>query len=482
MESFSPAMCRARFIRALIFASLLIYAGGMVSGATARVPNVLVVLVEGVGFSDWGCFGGEVSTPYLDWLSANGLRFSQAYRGITALETGESVLSGYFPGHFVSGRFPKGTGEFGASVEPKSLGGAGGTGRASGWRLLQGFRQAGYRIYRSGSRFGGGEPGEVAQEGGVKVVGVEDFLGVHSKEAGERPFLCVAGLSVRDWGVGMGSGGGPRVVEGGTEGGFAGLWKRRWERFQEQVGEGIGGGLPAGDGEVGWERVEREMELRWAWAERVDALVGGWLEGIKSLGALENTVVVVCGAGGDLGEGGTNGIGGCPLRWSRHGVHEASLCAPMIWSGPGLGKVGGQWRSQPVHVADLAPTLLRLAVGVTLKPGGAAMGPALDGVDLAPVLREGRPLVGRALWWQHGADRVFRLGDWKWISIQGQPAELYYLKADRSESVNLAEANFERISEMEVQWKRWRERFEREAGGASERPEPGLSPAAEAKR
>jgi len=40
-------------------------------------PNIVVIMVDDLGFSDIGCYGGEIETPNLDRLAANGLRFSQ---------------------------------------------------------------------------------------------------------------------------------------------------------------------------------------------------------------------------------------------------------------------------------------------------------------------------------------------------------------------------------------------------------------------
>jgi arylsulfatase A-like enzyme len=42
-------------------------------------PNVVLILVDDMGFSDIGCYGGEISTPNLDRLATNGVRFSQFY-------------------------------------------------------------------------------------------------------------------------------------------------------------------------------------------------------------------------------------------------------------------------------------------------------------------------------------------------------------------------------------------------------------------
>ena len=42
-------------------------------------PNILIVLVDDMGYSDLGCYGSEIQTPHLDALAADGLRFSAFY-------------------------------------------------------------------------------------------------------------------------------------------------------------------------------------------------------------------------------------------------------------------------------------------------------------------------------------------------------------------------------------------------------------------
>ncbi len=43
--------------------------------APTKRPNILLILADDLGFSDLGCYGGEIATPNLDALAANGLRF-----------------------------------------------------------------------------------------------------------------------------------------------------------------------------------------------------------------------------------------------------------------------------------------------------------------------------------------------------------------------------------------------------------------------
>jgi arylsulfatase len=49
------------------------------ANAPSSRPNIIVILVDDMGFSDLGCYGGEIPTPNLDRLATNGLRFTQFY-------------------------------------------------------------------------------------------------------------------------------------------------------------------------------------------------------------------------------------------------------------------------------------------------------------------------------------------------------------------------------------------------------------------
>jgi arylsulfatase len=60
-------------------------------------PNIVVVLVDDLGYSDIGCYGGEVPTPHLDRLAAEGLRFTQFYNTARCSPTRASLLTGLYP-------------------------------------------------------------------------------------------------------------------------------------------------------------------------------------------------------------------------------------------------------------------------------------------------------------------------------------------------------------------------------------------------
>ncbi len=69
-----------------------------VAGLSAAVPrpNIIVVLTDDVGYSDLGCFGGEVRTPNLDRLAAGGLRFTQFYNTARCCPTRAALLTGLY--------------------------------------------------------------------------------------------------------------------------------------------------------------------------------------------------------------------------------------------------------------------------------------------------------------------------------------------------------------------------------------------------
>ena len=60
-------------------------------------PNVVLILNDDMGYSDIGCYGGEIETPNLDRLAADGLRFSQFYNTARCSPSRASLLTGLHP-------------------------------------------------------------------------------------------------------------------------------------------------------------------------------------------------------------------------------------------------------------------------------------------------------------------------------------------------------------------------------------------------
>lgn len=60
-------------------------------------PNIIVIMVDDLGFSDLGCYGGEIDTPNIDSLAHNGLRFTQMYNGARCCPSRAALLTGLNP-------------------------------------------------------------------------------------------------------------------------------------------------------------------------------------------------------------------------------------------------------------------------------------------------------------------------------------------------------------------------------------------------
>ena len=65
--------------------------------AMSERPNFLVVMVDDMGFSDPGCYGGEIDTPNLDKLASGGLRFTQFYNTARCWPSRAALITGRYP-------------------------------------------------------------------------------------------------------------------------------------------------------------------------------------------------------------------------------------------------------------------------------------------------------------------------------------------------------------------------------------------------
>ena len=60
-------------------------------------PNIVLILNDDMGFSDLGCYGGEIDTPHLDALARDGLRYTQFYNTARCCPSRGSLLTGLYP-------------------------------------------------------------------------------------------------------------------------------------------------------------------------------------------------------------------------------------------------------------------------------------------------------------------------------------------------------------------------------------------------
>lgn len=109
------------------------------AGAAPR-PNIVVILSDDMGYSDLGCYGGEIATPNLDALAQGGLRFTQFYNTARCCPTRASLLTGLYPHQAGVGHM----------MDDKQLPGYTGNLNTACRTIPEVLRTAGYRSYAVG--------------------------------------------------------------------------------------------------------------------------------------------------------------------------------------------------------------------------------------------------------------------------------------------------------------------------------------------
>ena len=103
-------------------------------------PNIVVILADDMGYSDLGCYGGELATPNLDALARGGVRFTQFYNTARCCPTRASLLTGLYPHQAGIGHM----------VEDRGFDGYRGVLNRRSVTIAEALRPAGYRAYMCG--------------------------------------------------------------------------------------------------------------------------------------------------------------------------------------------------------------------------------------------------------------------------------------------------------------------------------------------
>lgn len=197
-----------------------------------------------------------------------------------------------------------------------------------------------------------------------------------------------------------------------------------------------------------------------AMIEETDRSVGAIIGKLEELGLRENTLVLFLSDNGGLSKYTSNR----PLRGEKTMLYEGGIRVPMIASMPGK-IAAGKTSEEPVSGIDFYPTLCTY---FGLKPSDPAK---VDGEDLTDLLFKGKSLSERNLFWNFPSYNepgdparhprsALRRGDWKIIHrYEDNGYELYDLKNDIGESADLAEQKSEILEKMRQHLEACYERF-----------------------
>ena len=109
-------------------------------GQEKKRPNILLIVADDLGYSDLGCYGGEIDTPNLNALASGGVRFAQLYTTARCCPSRASILTGQYP-HKVG---------IGHMVQDLGLAGYRGTLSENAATIGEVMKPAGYRTFLSG--------------------------------------------------------------------------------------------------------------------------------------------------------------------------------------------------------------------------------------------------------------------------------------------------------------------------------------------
>ena len=433
--------------RLALLAALLVASPIVLSAADAQPtekPNILFIVADDLGWSDVGWHGGFSKTPNLDKLVREGIELDQHYVQPVCTPTRTALMSGRYPGRFGPHALapsnlramPPGTVTLAAALQSVGYH----TYQAGKWhlgaRVEWGPNQFGFD-HGYGTLTGAADPwthkyrqgpyedtwhrdGKLLHEDGnaTELIAAEALRRIEEKES--PWFVYVPFHAVHT------------PVDAPDE------YKRLYDgvKFHEDP-----------------EKQDSRLRMA-AMVSQLDAKIGQFVAALDKTGQRDKTLILFTSDNGGIeslknayvGKVGHSPLNSenDPLRGQKATLYEGGIrvCAFANWPG----KLTPRKHTRPMHVADWFPTLASL---VGYEPKADLR---WDGVNQWPVLTgtaERSEQASRTIYIGMTGGRMLRRGDWKLIAMnQGRP-QLFNLAADPFEKRDLAEAEPERVAELQ---------------------------------
>ena len=471
-----------RMVRDLVVAgglASLIAFGSIPVAAADPLRNVVVFLVDDLGWRDVGCYGSDFyRTPHADALARSSARFTDAYAACAVCSpTRAAILTGKYPARLMltdwlpSGRWnPHAKLRSARFVRSLPL---------EEETLAEAFRAGGYETVHIGKWHLGDPPFSLPEHHGFDV-----NIGGNAHGAPGSYFHPYAG----DWAIpSTGLRTTWNVFEDGVPGEY--LTDRLTDEavrfirrphgkpfFLHLAHYGVHTPLQAKPEMVGRYEAVPEADRQGtpayaAMVESVDDSLGRILAALAEQGLADETLVIFTSDNGGFAGATSN----APLRANKGAAYEGGIRVPLIIRWPGVATPGSVI-GEPVTSTDIYPTCLA-AAGLPARPAQH-----VDGMNLEPLLRGTKYPPRSALYWhfphynEHPSSvpaSVIRKGSWKLIESFDPPArELYDLAADIGESHDLAAAMPDVVAELSADLAAWRA----ETGAQMMQPNPDFDP------
>jgi arylsulfatase A-like enzyme len=431
---------------------IFLLALGVVAIGADNRPNIVFVLADDMGAGDLSCYGGKVPTPNIDRLAREGTRFTQAYVAAPICSPSRAgLITGQYPGRwritsYLQTRKGNAACEMADFLEPNAP------------SLPRELKGSGYRTAHIGKwHLGGGR--DVTNAPPFAAYGYDVGIGTYESP---EPHPDITGTN---W-----------------------IWSahdkiKRWERTGWMVDRTLDflkesnaapsfvnlwlddphtPWVPSADAAEENGRRDTQPRLKGVLVE-LDRQIGRLMEGIRSLAADRETLVVFLSDNGPLPTFAQSRT--IQLRGAKLSLYEGGVRVPMIAWWPGRVPAGKVNKKTVFSSLDFFPTFLDLA--------GVKEGAKGDGENMMKALLGEEPLRSGPIFWEYGRNTnsfafpgdaknrspnvAMRDGNWKLlVKADGTGTELYDLDADVAEEKNLAEAQPDRARKMREAALRWR--------------------------
>ena len=455
-------------------------------------PNVIVIMVDDLGYSDIGCYGGEIDTPNLDALAQNGLRFSQFYNTAKCHSSRVSLLTGQYCiaagdtslSHAVTsaevlgnaGYFTAMTGKWHLKKEPTDF----------GFQRYFGHLSGACNFFKGDNTF--------RLNGQKWTVPPKDFYTTVADVDFALDFLDEARTTQKPWYlyVAFNAPHAPLHALSEDYAKYKGGYDEGWDvvrsaRVAKQKSLGLlpkeltasprPEHVPAWDTMEPWRQKyeANRMTTLAAMIDRVDQEIGRLVSDLKANGEFDNTMILFVSdngacpydrkaprldvepTNGDVSLADSTGWSwarNSPFRYYKQNQFEGGISTPAIVHWPaGLKTASGTIVDEPAHLIDVLPTLSGITGSdVPASWPNRELRP-ISGVSLNPIFQGQSFSREKPIHLLFSQDRGLREGDWKAVSFRGESWELYNVANDRTELHNLADVQPERLQRMIATWR-----------------------------
>ncbi len=424
------------------------------AAATGDRPNIVILFADDLGYGSVSWYGGDIPTPHIDSIAANGIGFTSGY--MTA-----PVCNPSRPG-LMTGRYQQ---RWGKELNSQTVGPIGAPRKMlpiGETTIAAALKPLGYATGAVGKWQLGMDRGHHPLDRGF-----DSFLGMPSGSRFVDPAWPNARIAPGHADEGdPDASNRPRALFRGRERismdryltdtlggeGVAFIEERRDEPFFLYLAFHAPHG-PIQTIDKYYRRfphIENEtLRIYSAMISALDDWVGAVLAKLREHGLEENTLVVFTSDNGAAKGSDVDGKRNKPLIGHKRNLYEGGIRVPYVMQWKGR-LAGGKTYRQPVSSLDIFPTVLAAA---------GAPDPdqyRLDGVNLLPYLEdEKQGLPHERLFWRSGPNRAVRQGPWKLLLAGPNLTRLYDLEKDPGEANDLAAEHPQRVREMQEALAGW---------------------------